>query len=216
MADRGLEKLIGGFKGFFAYKLFKATWLHFNTDYDFFKYSGKVEGTLAVFNKRSDKYSFVKLGRLFDQHNMIVNEDSTYFLALCFYHNPKIWVHDVFDLQQMDRFIAWREDQNNREQLLTDQLTPIKDTFKSLIVCEENAYPKLFEMVQGNQINLETLIILDYFMHLTEGWNKNLQNDIIWQTFYKQYLNFRPFIYEYKYFDIDKYKAIIKEILGVI
>ena len=46
-----------------AYLNYLALKLHFSSEYDFHKYNGKVSDTIESFEKRKDKYKFVRLSR---------------------------------------------------------------------------------------------------------------------------------------------------------
>ena len=46
-----------------AYTTYLALKLHFSTDYDFFRYNGKVSASPESFKKRKEKYQFVKLAK---------------------------------------------------------------------------------------------------------------------------------------------------------
>ena len=48
-------------EGFDAYKTYLALKRHFTSDYDYFKYNGKVRAGVESFLKRNDKFFFRKL-----------------------------------------------------------------------------------------------------------------------------------------------------------
>ena len=68
--------------GYDAYELYLGIKLHFNSDYDYIKYNGKVNTNFDAFLKRKDKFQFAKLGSVYDKElkdfivSNLINEDS--------------------------------------------------------------------------------------------------------------------------------------------
>ena len=58
------------YEGFNAYKLYLAVKNHFTTNYDFFKYNGKVNAKEDSFLKRRDKFFFAKLQRKYNNDQL--------------------------------------------------------------------------------------------------------------------------------------------------
>ena len=56
---------------FDACQLYMALKLHFTTKYDYFKYNGKTKLTVPQFNKRKDKYQFVRLARKYSHEELV-------------------------------------------------------------------------------------------------------------------------------------------------
>jgi hypothetical protein len=193
--------------GIDAFSIFNSVRLHYNQEkYDYFKY-GQTKISFEAFDVRPDKYSFVKLGRLFNE------TDLPYFLSVNFYENPKGWVRDFFDESYKIRFLNWIQQQTNRESNFIKELDGIKD-MRKLVVCKDNQFPILLTKIFQLEVSRESLVILDHFLHLTIGWNKQLKEDFIWQEFYKKYTKYKPFFYNYTYFDTTLYKNILKNSIG--
>ena len=62
-----------------AYQNYLAMKLHFGGEYDFHKYNGKVSATLESFEKRKDKFKFVRLSKKLSDPEIL-----DYFLANLF------------------------------------------------------------------------------------------------------------------------------------
>lgn len=193
--------------GLEAYGIFSAVRLYFVGDYDYWKYGGRIKCKPDVFNLRKDKYSFVKLSRLFTE------QDLPYFIAINVFTNHKLWVRDLFDPQAKVAFSNWVVRQKNRSKFFQEDLNNLND-LKQLVVPKENAHPELFNKLQQTEINVDTLVILDHFMHLTKGWNETLKEDFIWTNFYKNYCKYRTFVYNYTMFDTTSLKNMITQHLG--
>lgn len=189
-----------------TYGTFIAIRLHFISDYDYFKY-GPKKVIFSSFVTRKDRYSFIKLNRLFNNETELAN-----FVAINFYNNPKIWVHDLFYKSSKERYTEWVDHQENREKYLLQDLKKLKD-YKSLIKFSEHEYPILFNMIQNKEINIDTFLLIDFFTNIGIEWDNKFKNDIVWNQFYQPYLKYRPFFLNYKIFDSSKYKQIIFNML---
>jgi len=75
--------------GYDAYELYLGIKLHFNSDYDYIKYNGKVNTNFDAFLKRKDKFHFAKLGRVYDK------ELKDFFVSNFIYEDS--WIGDLMD-----------------------------------------------------------------------------------------------------------------------
>ena len=76
-----------------AYQNYLAMKLHFGGEYDFHKYNGKVSATLESFEKRKDKFKFVRLSKKLSDPEIL-----DYFLAN--FIRGKEWIGD-FDQKNL-------------------------------------------------------------------------------------------------------------------
>ena len=58
-------------EGFDAYKVYLALKQHFTSNYDYFKYNGKVRAGEESFLKRNDRFFFRKLSKKYDKEELI-------------------------------------------------------------------------------------------------------------------------------------------------
>ena len=78
--------------GYEAFSIYNALKLHFSTDsYDYFRYNGKSNISIEVFERRKEKYYFYKLSRRQD------TEDYIQFLVSNFIVDNKLWVGKLFE-----------------------------------------------------------------------------------------------------------------------
>ena len=75
---------------FEVYKIYLALKLHFSSDYDYIKYNGKVNASLASYQKRKDQFFFKKLARIYNK------EQIEHFFVSNFIENEKMWIGDAF------------------------------------------------------------------------------------------------------------------------
>ena len=87
--------------GYESYKLYLGIKLHYNSDYDFNKYNGKVSASFESFLKRSDKFQFSKLRK---QHR----ENLKDFYIANFMHKD-YWIGDLFGEEAKENYTEWKK-----------------------------------------------------------------------------------------------------------
>ena len=169
-----------------AYQNYLAMKLHFGGDYDFHKYNGKVSATLESFEKRKDKYKFVRLSKKLSDPEIL-----DYFLAN--FIRGKEWIGD-FDqknliahkkiVQSLQYFY-----ENDLEKLLTSS-----HNFDILFKCDNGNHPKLIKAYLGKKITLETLVILEKVLQYREVFDKDITEKFIWPKVSKLIKDYEPFM----------------------
>lgn len=191
---------------FEAYRHFLALKLHFTSEnYDYFKYNGKHNATMASFDKRSDKRFFKKLVR----KNINITE---YYVANLV--NGKEWISQFEDS-------VWKEWQarsqsieynfiNDAEKLLTSA-----ENFDIIFNCNEGTHPKLLKAYLAKKISLETLVILDRLVHYRERFDREIKENYIWPKVSMLIQKYEPFvrvnIVKCKRMLVEKTKELIDE-----
>jgi hypothetical protein len=190
--------------GYDAFCIFTAVYLHFNDDsYDYWKYKGHVKAKKESFTLRKDRYSFIKLGRMYNEFEL------PYFLACNHYHGDKgMWIRNFDGAEAKMVYSKWLHRQNTRPQLLQETLTKLGD-LRPMLPRVGQEYPKLLAKVMGGEVSAEVLVILDHFFNLIEGWDQSLGEDFAWTTFKHKFLRYKPFITNYTVFDTTQFKQII-------
>ena len=87
--------------GYESYKLYLGIKLHYNSDYDFNKYHGKVSASFSSFLKRNDKFQFAKLRK---QYNGQLKD----FYIANFQHKD-YWVGDLFGEEAKQNYTEWKK-----------------------------------------------------------------------------------------------------------
>ena len=169
-----------------AYQNYLAMKLHFGGDYDFHKYNGKVSATLESFEKRKDKYKFVRLSKKLSDPQIL-----DFYLAN--FIRGKEWIGD-FDqknwmahkkiVQSLQYFY-----ENDLEKLLTTS-----DNFDILFKCDNGNHPKLIKAYLGKKITLETLVILEKVLQYREVFDKDITEKFIWPKVSKLIGKYEPFM----------------------
>lgn len=193
--------------GFVAWKLFTAVRIHYMSDsYDFFKYNGETKAAASweVFKNHRDKYSFVKLGRMY------VREEMIYFLGINFYHKPNLWIHDLFFDEAIQIYKSWKERQiqNNRLQELTKL---VSSGFKELIAIHKEEHPKLLGRMLVNDVHHDIICLVDKSVKFTDEWLNAYPTDPIVHGTVNRLKKYSRFVQNIIHYDTTAYDKIIEE-----
>ena len=191
--------------GFSAFALFNAIKLHFTSDsYDYFKYGGKTSISKDSFTNRKDKYTFYKLSR---KYNL---QDLRDFYVSNFLVKDVNWVGDIANAEGEENHKMWQK----RTQRLTYEfeqdiirILEQADNPDELVLVPSGGYPALLLGAMQDKICIETLVILDDIMNFFPMWSKKISDDIVWPTYHRKCLRYKPFIQ----YDKEKFKTILKE-----
>ena len=195
------------YEGFNAYKLYLAVKNHFTTNYDFFKYNGKVNAKEDSFLKRRDKFFFAKLQRKYN------NDQLRDLFVSNFADGEDFWIGNVLTQKAESVYTEWKARQMKLSYILEQDLKFLLDyynernlDFNSLFVME-NGHPRLLQCVLRNDIYVETMIIIDRVLNYSRRWNKVL-DDPVWTEFKKRMDKYIPFVL----FEAEKGKKILRKV----
>ena len=195
------------YEGFNAYKLYLAVKNHFTTNYDFFKYNGKVNAKEDSFLKRRDKFFFAKLQRKYN------NDQLRDLFVSNFADGEDFWIGNVLTQKAESVYTEWKARQMKLSYILEQDLKFLLDyynernlDFNSLFVME-NGHPILLQCVLRNDIYVETMIIIDRVLNYSRRWNKVL-DDPVWTEFKKRMDKYIPFVL----FEAEKGKKILRKV----
>lgn len=185
---------------FEAYKTYVAIKNHFTSkSYDFFKYNGRTKASRTTFEKRNDRYFFHKLSR---------RKDMVEFLVANFVYanNPAYWVGDLLNNEQSEQmYFRYLKIRESLSYLFSQDLDKLEEQFDANFQVTDGQHPILLRKYLSNEINIETLIILDDLVSYMRKWNRRIEDTIIWPQVYMKCKKYRPF-FEY---DRDKMKRIV-------
>ena len=191
---------------FEAYIQFLALKLHFTSDhYDYFKYNGKHNASLASFEKRTDKRFFKRLAK----RNINIVE---YYVANLIdgkewvsQFEDRIWTEWLSRNQSIEyNFI------NDAEKLLTNA-----EYFDIIFNSDKGNHPKLVKAYLGKKISLETLVIFEKLLHYRKRFDKEINETYVWPTVSRLIERYEPFVKadmgKCKQMLIDKTQELIDE-----
>jgi len=183
--------------------LYRALKLHFTTDYDFFKYNGKVKKyTVDDYSKNKHKFVYEKIGNKFS------DKDIMNFFVSNFLKQENIWIQELLEPEAYDNFL----DMTKKHQSLfyyfesdTFKLFSEND-FKMLFKCDGSEMPLLIKKMLRNEITIETVVILNKFLNFIPKWDQKISDEFIWPTVKNRIVKYEPFL-EY---DKTKFKNTLK------
>jgi hypothetical protein len=183
---------------FEAFKLYTAIKNHFTTQsYDYFKYNGKVRVTEHSFETRKDKYMFYKLSK---------HEDPLTFLVANFSEYQKLWVGDLFGLDQQMKYNEFLRRRQSLQYTFESDIDNLLENFDSNFEVKPGDYPYLLTLLTRKKITKETFIIIQDCVRFFSKWNKEIADPVLWPQIAMNCKKLHPFI---KY-DKDKYCQILK------
>ena len=169
-----------------AYQNYLALKLHFSSEYDFHKYNGKVSATIESFEKRKDKYKFVRLSRKLSDPQIL-----DFYLAN--FIRGKEWIGDFDEKNWMNHKKIVQSLQyfyeNDLEKLLTSS-----QNFDIIFKCKDGNHPKLIKAYLGKKITLETLVILEKVLQYRKVFDKDITEKFIWPKVSKLIGKYEPFM----------------------
>jgi hypothetical protein len=189
--------------GFSAFALWNAIKLHFTSDYDFFKYSGKTNISKDTFMQNKSKYTFYKLSRKYrldDLRNYYVSN---------FIEADINWVGEITNAEGEERYKKWQK----RNQSLTYQfeqdiihLLNQVNSPDELIKVSSGTHPKLLYESMGGSISIESLVIMNDIMNFFPMWSNKITDTVIWPIYKRKCEKYLPFIQ----YDNEKFKNILR------
>ena len=186
-----------------AYQNYLAMKLHFGSDYDFHKYNGKVSATLESFEKRKDKHHFIRLSKIYK------DEELTKFFVSNFVVTKNLWVGNATSPEGRSNYIAWKTKIQSLPYVFENEVEAMFDeneTFNDIFNVEDGQHPPIVRHVFGNEVSLETFVVLDSILNFSPKFNEKIEESVIWPELYSMVNNYAPFVVvnKQKYVDILK------------
>lgn len=170
---------------------------HFTTDYNFFKYNGKVNASQQAFENRKDKFQFYKLSK---------RKDAKEFILANMIFDPTLWIGDLLDNEKAEEVHSeWVRRQQSLSYVFKNDLSELNDDFNSNLLVKDGQHPRLLQLYNMRRINIETLIIIDDLVKNFSYWEKKIADPIIFPSINRFVGKVRPFIQ----YDKPKMKTIL-------
>ena len=194
--------------GLEAYTSYLAVRNHFKSNYDYFKYNGKIKVNEDKFRTRRDHYQFEKLARIYDREKfiqyLVANfiQDEDYILGMSqgrAMMNHKKWQKNIesFNYQFKEDIQTLRE---------------YHSQFDSLFItgADGEVHPFAFKLYLREKININTLVVLNKLINYSGVWSK--QENTMLNDFLFVLNKYTPFMYSYVSVDETKCKQTILEV----
>ena len=185
-----------------SYKLYNALKLHFESDYDAVKYNFKTSVKPTSFFKRKDKYFFAKIAKTYEK-------DLLEFYVSNFKNDMK-YVGDMVN-EEGDRHYQKHkkvmESITYQFQNDINKLYESNSDFDSLLEAKDNEHPFVIKFWLQDEIELETIVILDSITGFMQRENSKITETIIWPDIYRKITKYKPFVK----FDRNKCLNLLKK-----
>lgn len=190
-----------------CFLMYSAMKLHFNQEkFDYHQYNGKVKIGKDTFEKRKDKYDFVKLVRKYSDDEM------ESFLLSNFIKNKKIWSKELLMQEAHDCYMEREKTIHSLSYIFKNDLDNLKteNDLHEVMQCREGEYPILLRNVMQKDVHLETFVIMDSILNFTEKWNKFIPDTFIWPQFLLMINKYKPFLKV----ELEKFKSLLKDAIA--
>jgi len=169
-----------------TYQSYLALKLHFEGKYDYFKYVGKTSASAASFEKRKDRFKFVKLSTKLSDPQIL-----EYYLAN--FIRGKEWIGDFdqknwLEHKKVNQSLEYVY-QNDIEKLLT-----LSNNFDILFKVDAGNHPKLVKAYLGKKVSLETLVILEKILQYRKQFDAKISETYIWPKVSLLIKKYEPFL----------------------
>lgn len=178
------------------FQVYQAIYLHFSKDseYDFYKYNGKVKSSLEKFEARPDKYSYHKFTRKFTDLG-----DFIYFVAWCFMTKDKVSSKTIMRYQREfnEKWLKWHKDR-------------LVNYGKDLIIIskDDTEGKSIYDKYLAEETHLGTLLIMDFLTGVFDSWNEKKKGTYPWDDFYYRVNKFIPFYERYEPINLSLYSKV--------
>jgi len=156
--------------GFKAYQYYMALKLHFSSEkFNVFETKGKVKCSREKFNLRNDHFIFERLSKKYkNDHDLI-----QFLVSNFIYRNPNVIYSGA---EAEDNYLEWTRRKQSATKLFLDDCHTIISAhkpIKQIFYCTNNTIPYIIDMYLGKKINIESIRILDDYMHFIQEWKDN-------------------------------------------
>ena len=196
------------YPGFNAYKIYLALKSHFTSDYDYFKYHGKMRVKEESFLKRRDKFFFEKIERRY-------KKELVPFFVSNLIKEDNAWSGSLATDQAEQTFNEWKKKTQSLRYVFKEDMGKVRALmdhndlqFDELFDCGDGQHPAILKLLISEDISIESFVILDQVLSFTKRINRILLDDFTWIVYYKKVIKYSRFIAV----DKKEYRMILKDI----
>jgi hypothetical protein len=160
---------------FDVYLIYIAIKTHFTKkSYDYFRYGASAKASEEKFKQRNDVYFFEKLAK-----NLKNKQEVEQYFVSNFIVNSNFYIKEMSDKNYVD----WKKKTQSISYLFESDLDKIlmrEPTLQDAMKCNSRVHSTLLKMHYGDQIMLETLVLLNRGVNFAERYDHILSGDPIW------------------------------------
>ena len=182
-----------------SYCEYTAIKAHFTSNYDYFKYNGKLKSANpSAFNNSKLKVFFQKLSK---------HKDVQGFLVANFLEDNSAWIREMAYSDRAEAvYTEWAKKIQSLTYLFTQDINKLdEDDFNANFLVIDGNHPRVLKLYLGKDISLETLTILIDLSGSEKYLNKNLKHDPVWEEVGFKISKYKPFLQ----YDREKARKIL-------
>ncbi len=173
--------------GYESYQLYLGIKLHYNSDYDFNKYNGKVSASFESYLKRSDKFQFSKLRK---QHGENLKD---FYIANFMYKD--YWIGDLFGEETKENYTEWKK--YNQSLLYCFEkdiryLNSLEGVLDNLFSTDSSSHPIIVSSILSKSISFATGVLLDSLIRWSSS--VNITEKYVWPELQRRIQKTQGFI----------------------
>ena len=173
--------------GYESYQVYLGIKLHYNSDYDFNKYNGKVSASFESYLKRSDKFQFSKLRK---QHGENLKD---FYIANFMYKD--YWIGDLFGEEAKENYTEWKK--YNQSLLYCFEkdiryLNSLEGVLDNLFSTDSSSHPIIVSSILSKSISFATGVLLDSLIRWSSS--VNITEKYVWPELQRRIQKTQGFI----------------------
>jgi hypothetical protein len=197
------------YPGYNAYKTYVALKNHFTSDsYDYFKYKGKARVKEETFLKRKDKFFFEKIEKKYQ-------EDLVDFFVSNLVMGQSSWIGTMVGDKAERIFSEWKKKKQSLKYSFKEDMIIIRNymddnevSFDEIFTCVDDQHPIVLKLLIGEEISLESFIILDRVLNFIRHLDHFLLDEYVWLEYNKKVRKYSPFVVT----DKKEYHMVMKNV----
>lgn len=191
-----------------VFGIYKSLKLHFSQEsFDFHKYHGKSKISVKAFEKRKDKWHFIKLAKKFNNIDHCIS-----FLVANFINDDKLWVGSLLMDEADDIYINRQKVLQSLSYVFENDCLKLFDGIKNpndILKVTNGEHPILLKKTMQKVTQIETLCVLNNILLFVPKWSEQISDTIIWPSYKMKVLKYSSFLPN----DVTKYKMILKKVI---
>jgi hypothetical protein len=191
-------------EGYQTFQLYLALQRHFTSDYDFFKYNGKVNASSDAYKKRTDVFAFEKLSKI------VPSDQTVDFLLAHMLDNPKEYIRNM----SKPKYDEYSNRLKKLPQIFSVDLEYLRNEGMSDVMkVTSSDIPIIHKRAISNEISIETIIILDSIFPFVDKHSEECKVPFVFPQYIDKVKNYRPFLLLKVTDKTEIFRSLTKKIL---
>ena len=178
--------------------MYLAVKAHFTSDYDFFKYRGKINSSALTFEKFATKSYYALICKLANKYEG--KELLSYYISNMLVNNGQ-YIFEV-DSEGKRIYTDYLRRTDSRQYIFKQDISRVcneleklhKDNFWCSIDIVDGQHPLLFRMFVGSYLSPETMCVLNQINNYINYWDDNICDTLVYPQVSIQIKKLSPFI----------------------